>query len=73
MTIKRCAVRSVIYAECKSLEDVIRESNLERIRKRGIKINTKGGGMRGIPYSRVREILTTGVDFNWSKKEGFWR
>ena len=34
MTIKRCAVRSVIYAECKSLNDVIVESNLERIRKR---------------------------------------
>ena len=74
MTIKRCAVRSVIYAECKSLDDVIVESNLERIRKRGIKINTKGGGMRSIPYSRVREVFTTGVDFNWSKKEeGFRR
>ena len=30
--------------------------------------------MRSIPYSRVREVLTTGVDFNWSKKEeGFRR
>ena len=73
MTIKRCAVRSVIYAGCESLDDVIVESNLERIRKRGIKINTKGGGMRGIPFDRVREILTTGVCFNWSTKEGFRR
>ena len=70
MTIKRCAVRSVIYAGCESLDDVIVESNLERIRKRGIKINTKGGGMRSIPYSRVREVLTTGVDLKKRKKEG---
>ena len=61
-----------IFADCKSLDDVISAACYTKIRRR-----YKLHGMtkrRSTPIERIRELFDGGIDFNWSaKEEGFRR
>lgn len=53
-----------IYAECETLEDVIKTSCLSRIKKT-MGVNPMGRKTKTTP-ERLRELLLDGVKFNWA-------
>jgi len=54
-----------IYANCQSLDEVISASCLTKIRVTHRKLNGTGSKQQTTP-ERVRELFTSGVNFNWS-------
>ena len=61
-----------IYANCTTLEEVIDASRLSEIRKQFPRFSSSRDAARTTP-ERVKLLFESGVNFNWSKKEGFWR
>lgn len=53
-----------IYAECETLEDVIKASCLSRIKKT-MGVNPMGRKTKTTP-ERLRKLLLDGVKFNWA-------
>ena len=61
-----------IYAGCTTLEEVIEVSRLSEIRKQFPRFSSSRGAARTTP-ERIKLLFESGVNFNWSKKEGFGR
>ena len=65
MSYKSGEAQKQVYAHCRSLEEVIGASCLTRIRVKHRNLNGTGSKQQTTP-ERVRELFTSGVNFNWS-------
>ena len=65
MSYKSGVAQRQIYANCRSLEEVISASCLTRIRVKHRNLNGTGSKQQTTP-ERVRELFTSGVNFSWS-------
>ena len=65
MSYKSGVAQKQIYANCRSLEEVISASCLTKIRMTHRKLNGNGSKQQTTP-ERVWELFTSGVNFNWS-------
>lgn len=65
MSYKSGLAQKQIYANFRSLDEVISASCLTKIRMTHRKLNGTGSKKTTTP-ERVRELFTSGVNFNWS-------